>query len=271
MTGDPLAGCVAKIERAQTHFDALNAEIDSFGKLEPNPYRFVGKVDVESSRYLMRIKIEREPPPEWSLLVGDFVQNLRAALDHLIWPLARANGHLESSGHAFPIFDQRPPMKRNHRQRETWNRMLAGVHPAAVNFIDLCQPYQGGDGPGRRNLLAALRKLSNEDKHRNLLPAFSAVWGGEGGGEVDLKVMWSRDVRTPLEGGQVYAGRPLKDYDLVVEAPVVITGPNPAVKLKGKVPLDIAFGRRPVPLEGLLQMGRAVVYVVRRARNFLGE
>ncbi|HWI96188.1 MAG TPA: hypothetical protein VNS60_09005 [Solirubrobacterales bacterium] len=268
MSKDPLAGCVAKIQRAQTHFDALNAEIDSFGKSKPDPYRFVSKVNVKSSRYLMRIKIDRAPPLEWALIAGDFVQNLRAALDHLIWPLARANGYPQQSGHAFPIFDARPPVKRGHPQWETWNRMLAGVHPAAIRFIDLCQPYQGGDGPGRRNLLAALRRLSNEDKHRNLLPAFAAVGAS---GELDLKIKWSRDIETPLEGGELRVGRPLDDGDVVFEAPVVVTGSDPAVQLEGKIPLDIAFGRRPASLEGLEQMGKAVSYVVRRSRSFLGE
>ena len=268
MGGDSLAGCAGKVERASLHLEALHAEIRPFLESEPKPYRFVSKVDVETSRYVLLVIIERQPPIEWSLIAGDFVQNLRAALDHLIWQLVRANGLKPSNGNAFPLFDQEPPKKRSHRERERWNRMISGVHPAAVNFIEACQPYKGPDGPSR-HLLAALRKLSNEDKHRTLIPAFSAVEARPD--RMDLEVVGVRDVRAPVEGGQVHAGYALKSYDLVLEAPVEITGPNPEVKLDGNIPLDIGFGWKPVPLQGFVQMVQAVGATIGRARTFMGE
>ena len=234
---------------------------------EPKPYRFVSKVDVETSRYLLRIVIEREPPVGWSLIVGDFVQNLRAALDHLVWQLVRANGQQPGRSIAFPIFDQEPPMRRGHRERERWKAMTRGVHPAALRFIERLQPYSpGGDGPSR-NVLTALRKLSNEDKHRTILSAFSAIEHRE---PIEIDVVGVRDVRTPVEGGQVYAGRALKSYDLVLEAPVEIIGPNPEVKLEGTLPMDVGFGWKPVPLNGLVQMVQSVAAIIAYARGFVG-
>lgn len=106
--GDPLIGPKLKVKRAATHLEALHKEIRPFLDSKPKPYRFVSKVDVETSRYVLHLIIERPPPLEWSLLVGDFVQNLRAALDHLIWQMIRANGQKPGGRSAFPIFDQRP-------------------------------------------------------------------------------------------------------------------------------------------------------------------
>jgi hypothetical protein len=268
MGGDPLAGCVGKVERANLHLQALHAEISPFLKSEPKPYRFVSKVDVETSRYVLLVVIERKPPIEWSLIAGDFVQNLRAALDHLVWQLVRANGLRPTGGNAFPLFDQAPPKKRSHPERLKWDRMLRGVHPAAVRLIEICQPYNGADGPSR-HVLAALRKLSNEDKHRTLIPAFSAVEARPD--RMNLEVVGVRDVRAPIEGGKVHTGYALKSYDLVLETAVEITGPNPEVKLEGNLPLDIGFGWKPVPLQGFVQMCKAVALTISQARSFLGE
>jgi len=235
---------------------------------EPRPYGLMTKVDVESSRYLGRIRVFREPPLPWSAIVGDTVQNLRAALDHLVWVLVRANGHQPSNSNAFPIFDQMPPKKRGHRERERWNRQVHGLHPSVIRFIELCQPYKGPSRPSG-HVLAGLRTLSNEDKHRTLLPAFAAI--PERTDALKLDVVELRDIEPPLKGGEFRAGRPLKNGDLVFEAPVKIIGPNPEVKLKGNLSLDIGFGRKPVPMKGFVQMGDLVTRILAHSRAFLGE
>jgi len=260
----PLEGSAAKVKRASLHLETLHTEIRGFVKSEPKPYRFVSKVDVETSRYLLRIVIEREPPIEWSLITGDFVQNLRAALDYLVWQLVIANGREPSHRNAFPLFDGRPEL--GSQEARTWSRMVRGVSTDALDFIEYCQPYRGGDGPGA-HLLTALRELSNEDKHRTLLAAYSAIEANPGA--MDFEVVGVRDVRSPVEGGKVYAGRPLNNYDLVLESPVVITGPNPEVKLNGELPMDVGFGWKPVPLQGLRQMVQSVAEIVAACRNFV--
>jgi hypothetical protein len=234
---------------------ALRRKLEPFAKSEPKPYRFIQKVDVESSRYLMRVRIERPLPVEWSLIVGDFVQNLRAALDHLAWQLVRANGHSPGRGTAFPIFDSKPSRKSRHPDRQRWNANVAGMHPRAIWLIEAVQPYNGPDG-ARAHTLAALRRLSNEDKHRVLLPRFVAPRRPEG--DLPIDVIPVRDVK-PIQGGRLHIGRALKDNDLVLDADVEITGPNPQVEAKGEIPVDIAFGGSPVPLVGLEQMRQSVM------------
>ena len=105
MTRDPLAGCIAKVERAEAHFGSLHPKITAFLNGEPQPYRFIPEIDMEGSQALWRLRVIEEPPLEWSTIAGDYVQNLRAALDHLIWVLVKANGFKPSGSNAFPIFD----------------------------------------------------------------------------------------------------------------------------------------------------------------------
>lgn len=263
----PLEGVVAKIQRASSHLEALYAEVRTFVESEPKPHGFVSKVDVETSRYIALVRIYRPPPVEFSLIAGDFIQNLRAALDHLVWQMVKANGQTPGNRNAFPIFDQRPSNKRGNRDRERWNAMTRGLHPAAERFIELCQPYNGPDGP-RAHSLAALRRLSNEDKHRTLLAAYNAIESRPD--RFDLDVVGVRDVRSPVERAEVYAGRPLNDYDLVLTAPVVITGPSPEVELKGQLPIDVGFGNPPVPLEALKQMVHQIATLAVASRVHLG-
>ncbi len=268
MSRDPLAGCIAKVERAEAHFHSLHPKISTFLNSEPKPYRFVAEIDVEAAKALWRLHVVEEPPLEWSTIAGDYVQNLRAALDHLIWVLVKANGHEPTRGNAFPIFDVKPPDRRSHGERQRWNRQVYGLHPSVLGFLDRCQPYKGPDPPGT-HVLAGLRTLSNEDKHRTLLPAFVAVAENK---PSKLRGLETRDIERPdLNTLQVRAGRPLKEHDVVVEMPIAITGPNPEVKLKAELPLDVGIGRKPVPLKGLEQMSQVVGSVLAYSRRFLGE
>lgn len=268
---DPLAGCIAKVERAKAHFDSLYPEINAFlsREREVKPYRLVSEVDAAASRNLWRVRIIEEPPIEWSTIVGDYVQNLRAALDYLIWILVRANGHTPGRANAFPIFDVEPPYKSSHGERRKWNRQVAGVHIGVLRFIELCQPYNAADGP-QSHVLAALRTLSNEDKHRALLPAFAAIH--EDPTKIKLQGLEIRDIKpVPEPKLNVRAGRPLKENDIAMDMPVEITGPNPEVKLKANLTLDVGFGKKPIPLKGLEQMKFVVMLILGQSRRFLGE
>jgi len=268
MTRYPLAGCVAKLQRAEAHIDTLHAKIGTFLKGEPVPYGLIPEVDVQASKALWRLRVIEEPPLEWSTITGDYVQNLRAALDHLIWVLVKANGFEPTNSNAFPIFDVKPPDKSSHGERQRWNRQVYGLHPSVLRFLDLCQPYKGPDRPSA-HILAGLRTLSNEDKHRTLLPAFVAV---DERTQSKLRGLETRDVEKPdLEKLEVRAGRPLKEHDVVVEMPIVITGPNPELKLEAELALDVGIGREPIPLKGLEQMGQMVASILVHSQRFLGE
>lgn len=266
-TAHPLREAAEKVKRAAAHLEALHAAIRQFNDSEPKPYRLVPEVDQASSRYLLRIRIERDPPPQWSLIAGDFIQNLRASLDYLVWQLVLDNDHRPGRGNAFPIFDEEPPRNPNNRHRQRWKASLRGVGPEAVEFIEALQPFNAPHGPDR-HLLTALRELSNQDKHRSLMPAFSAIQREPG--LADVTVVGVHDVRAPIEGGKLLAGRALGDGDLVLEAPIEILGPDPMVEIEGRLPLDVAFGRSLVPLEGLRQMCDAVAETLAAARHLFG-
>lgn len=83
-------GCLAKLDRADEHLEALSAETLAF--LRSRPIELRGEMDKDIGRYSVRIRLKERPPVRLGLIVGDAVHNLRAALDHLATNLAILGG-----------------------------------------------------------------------------------------------------------------------------------------------------------------------------------
>src|SRR5439155_11950481 len=83
---------------------------------------FTPSSGIQPSGSLHRLVARAEIPPQWSILVGDFVQACRSALDYLAWELARHNlGRLPPIATAFTIAES------SHEFRERAARQLASV------------------------------------------------------------------------------------------------------------------------------------------------
>ena len=100
--------------------------------------------------------------PSWSRDLGYAVQNLRAALDYLVYALAWLDSGAEKKGTQFPICDN-PDQFKSGVKRGILRGVNAG-HRAAIQGL---QPYNGG------NWLKQLAGLSNPDKHMHLISAAS--------------------------------------------------------------------------------------------------
>jgi hypothetical protein len=79
----PLDGARLKIVRAQEHLDSLKAEIGMY--LKEHTHDIV--IDKETN--LTTVVVITEPPLRLSTIIGDCVTNARAALDYIIWQLAK--------------------------------------------------------------------------------------------------------------------------------------------------------------------------------------
>ena len=85
MSDQPLRSCRLKINRAITHFNQLNAEVETF--LSRQPYKIVKKLDPVSGESEFKLHMAEKIPAEWSSLLGDCIHNLRSALDALAYVL----------------------------------------------------------------------------------------------------------------------------------------------------------------------------------------
>lgn len=168
MESHDLDSALRKVARAKEHLDALTTLSDEFFKRELYSVRH--ELDPDAPDWIRHILVVADdPPPEWGALLGDVVQNLRAALDHLVWRLVPLTGAKGDRRTQFPIVCY----------ARAWNgaqgRNLRGVHKEHRALIRALQPFQRSHSV-QFHPLAQLVWLSNVDKHR--LVHTSLVVGG---------------------------------------------------------------------------------------------
>jgi hypothetical protein len=159
-----------KLDRAKQHIQLLNAAVAHFG--ERDPYGEESELEGAPGlrrEYVMRFKMNRQPPREWSETIGDCLHNLRASLDYLVWAL-----WIESSGVPtkpqdvmFPIVGERSSFARARQVR------IAGLPASAQDAIERLQPFHAAEPA--QHPLSVLQELNNHDKHRFLRTAVAAV------------------------------------------------------------------------------------------------
>lgn len=230
-----LDGPIAKLDRAKTHFKALNKSIGAFKRSKTHDF-VVTKFDPNTGEKVLNLKILKEPKnPEWGLLLGDMVHNLRSALDHLVWQLVLLNGEKPRRQNQFPIIGTKNeyweiPVNRSESVRD---RMLSRVSDDHRAFIDIVQPFNAGNDP-TGTALAVLSWISNTDKHRVVHAGFvlteepsedlfDVTTLHPGGAYVDVSMNWGE----LKDGAEIMRFRPVP--------------PDAHVNMNAQVPTYIAF------------------------------
>jgi hypothetical protein len=155
-----LERCRAKLARALEHLTALQTEISTF--FASRPYGISSKTEMLDGAEIFRVRIPDDETlrfMRFSVLAGDYLNTLRASLDHLAWALSRLTTPTPFKNTEFPIFLEAKPDAVKAKIRDA---------PAdAQDVIERLQPYH------RKNLteialdpLAVLYTLTNIDKHR---------------------------------------------------------------------------------------------------------
>ncbi len=153
-----------KFQRGCDHFDRLEAEWERFGRA------FTSELNVATSPGEVHLRLGRFselPAREWSVVVGDCVQNFRAALDHMAWQLSSARERT-----AYPTRIEFPVFGEQTRYQGDAPRKVAGVPAAAATLIESLQPFRRNT-PQDPNAHAfhplwQLHELATIDKHRRL-------------------------------------------------------------------------------------------------------
>lgn len=160
-----LAGVQAKLDRADEHVRELDRAVNAF--LNNENYRFVGEAYMEGGyeHRVIYLEIQEFPPDEqWGPIIGDAVHNLRSALEHLAWQIAKPEARAENPrGIEFPIFLDNP--EDDPERRRLFKRKLNRLRPEFHAVIERAQPYKTGDS---HHPLWLLDTLWNTDKHRTL-------------------------------------------------------------------------------------------------------
>jgi hypothetical protein len=164
-----------KVERAARHLIELRGQIS---RIEAAPFEVretrdenngdrVWVIDSkDNAEHLLGVSM-------YGVIAGDFVHNLRSALDHAVWQLADPPG----IANAFPIcLDERATRGSfwgGKGNRAVGPYRLKNVPQPAADYIESVQPYHRFQ---TRDPLWQLNELWNEDKHRTLLVVGDPSW-----------------------------------------------------------------------------------------------
>lgn len=153
----------AKLDRAREHVENINRQINEF--INATKDHFIAKNNPQTDETWLVWYIDEPlyPPLSVSVEIGEFLYNLRSALDNLVCALVRTvNNSSSCAGRGFPIhtdcnkFDADIP------------RMLKGVPAGARTLIQGLQPYSRGQQAADVDPLNILNLLRNRDTHRAL-------------------------------------------------------------------------------------------------------
>lgn len=156
-----LDGPRAKVSQAGRHRDRLGAALRSW--FDREPYSIDAQLDRTTGWIQLYLREKHAPPIELGLIFGDFVNNLRSALDHLAWQLVLLSGATPSSSTGFPIIKSEASWEKASKAR------MRGVRSDLVDQVRAVQPFH--DGPrASAHPIALLDYANNVNKHRVISP-----------------------------------------------------------------------------------------------------
>lgn len=254
-----------KLGRARLHLEDIESRVQEV--VGPNPQQ--GRVTVEHTpkgwRYRLSLSITED---EWlPVIIGDFLFNVRSALDHL------AVAHVPSRRKRdaqFPIFtdnlweqsSEESLGRERERSREKWSRYTCGMAPKVLEVVTLAQPYQAihkGESPDN-HALAILSAFQNADKHRELTIVAHGLHNPTGS--------------ATFPDGTVETFPALSHDQMLTDGAVIVTTDVEAkVQVSGTAKVAMARGRGrrlphrelPSSLTGILQEASAVALRIEAA------
>lgn len=223
---EPFAGPKLKFMRAKAHYENLKAVFEAY--VATNPYGGFVDIDEKTRQKHYKIRIHKPMPIGVPVILGDVLQNLRAALEHAACCLAiQKNPAVNINDVGFPICRDVNEFKSKARNS------IKKLSPEARTFIEDMKPYGGGE-----ERFWLLHRLAIKDRHRLTLP----VWIG--GGPVGIKpVMHHPTTGEKIEFQSIFLNpadkySPLEDGAVVLTAPIEKAGIDDQIQ----VALEIAIG-----------------------------
>lgn len=229
----PLQGAAVKLNRATEHLNALNREVQEHFATEP--YR-TPVTEEGDGWYVARMEILEDPPVRWGAIVGDVAHNLRSALDHAVWELARRKlGREPTTEEARDI---RFPVAKTERAFKA-APVLRYLSGDAVTALKRLQPYRPREG-AQYTPIATLNWLVKAQQRTLLRGSYVAL---ETADFATLRVRSNPDAGQLLEYRcGLYADDPVTDGMEVGRMRFERRGQDPQVSVPAQFPCYVAFG-----------------------------
>lgn len=165
-----------KFDRAQYHRREAEAMVASATAEQDIRMQ---KVRADGGDWIYTVHHDAVVDPSFPAVLGDFLFNLRSALDHI----AAANRLKPTAKSPFPLFHDpigqaavpgEPTKYKSYRN--SWAQVRANTNPAAFKAMDAAQPFNAPVGVDpTTTALAVLNHLQNRDKHASLTVVTSGI------------------------------------------------------------------------------------------------
>jgi hypothetical protein len=164
-----------KVRRAEKHMVDIKEEVLAYARRNPYTATRIRLPD-SKNQISCRFQITEQPNPMIAVILGDFIHNLRSALDYIVVACVPKQRRKYAG---FPILyqdifatDKNGKFVVNDTElRNRTEVAIEGLHPEARALIMRLQPYQtyqfGLDARGHN--LGIIGRLENADKHRQLI------------------------------------------------------------------------------------------------------
>jgi hypothetical protein len=214
------------------------------GFVKREPYRINESIERKGNarERVLRLEQLEDIPIKLPLLIGDICNNLRSALDHLLWQLWILQYRTFNEPVYFPIYDCESAFKRGSPENIGPKRAKS-VGPAKISLtdnqraiIESLQPYKT-----KNPALSFLRDVNNSDKHR-LIQVISLI------GDVTnvrltadttralIEVPWPRQI--PIQ--RIHKTR-VKDGTILAQIPLNSFSRGTKLRLQSRVTINLAF------------------------------
>ena len=248
-----LSGVKAKLGRAYVHLRGLAGELQALEEQYADvPFL---RFQEEGDWKIVLIEPPVKYPIELSLIAGDMCNNLRAALDHLVWQMVIREGKKPRLTNHFPIFESEKTfvsrVKSPTRTREKDSALYGlPVDGDAWTLVEREQPWyrsklDGSDAT--KDILVSLRKMTNVDKHRGVLVSM----GVADRDTLEEVVAWTPSETRPVEVR--LAPWSVLSYDHATELARFRFPPGSDVRMhvNGRLPIGPTFGDEKFQVAGL--------------------
>ena len=226
--GAPCSWAQAKCEHAIALGLRLQDRLHEWASLPDDIYELVLSDDRLHFEIRLSDEFPRPPLPGWSLLLGDVIHNLRAALDALVWAHVKPDALTRKQQQAiyFPLC----------LTPEAWERArptaLRTVPDEIANRIREDQPFHLEEP--EQCVLLLLHRLDIQDKHREMVRTRAAAVRFEH----ELRLDTWRALPSGTKGQSEIVSADLEPGALLVRG----SSPVPIRRVHGRLRLELDFG-----------------------------
>jgi hypothetical protein len=173
-----------KLGRAQKHLEEIEELLAGFDQIRP--HAVAHSVEGKPKKHFYRLWLADQPnliapDPQLAIVMGDFLNNVRSALDYMMIAIAPRSRRKKLL--YFPIFSEDfreecatsgPKLERLRDARTHWDSWTKGIDPLAKAYLLDIQPFSHPPDASSGltiddNVFLMLVRLNNADKHRELV------------------------------------------------------------------------------------------------------